>query len=106
MSTVPPPLSDDAVAAELAELDGWERVGDEITKTFSIEYHAGIPMIVEVARTAKEVGHHPDILRRWDTLTFTVTTHDAGYKLTKLDFDLARRIDAVASKHGATTASG
>jgi 4a-hydroxytetrahydrobiopterin dehydratase len=99
--TVPEPLSDDEIATELAGLDGWTRQGDEITKTFSIEYHAGIPMIVEVARTAKEVGHHPDILRKWDTVAFTVTTHDAGYKITDLDFDLARRIDDIAAAHGA-----
>lgn len=98
---VPEPLSDDDITTELARLDGWTRQGDEITKTFSIEYHAGIPMIVEVARTAKEVGHHPDILRKWDTLMFTVTTHDAGYKITELDLDLARRIDDIAAAHGA-----
>ena len=102
---VPEPLSDDEISAELSRLDGWTRQGDEITKTFEIEYHAGIPMIVEVARTAKEVGHHPDILRQWDTVTFTVTTHDAGYQITKLDFDLARRIDDIAAAHGATSAS-
>ncbi len=103
--TVPEPLTDDEIAAGLAGLAGWARQGDEITKTFSIEYHAGIPMIVEVARTAKQVGHHPDILRKWDTLTFTVTTHDAGFKITELDFDLARRIDDIGVEHGATPAS-
>ncbi len=101
---VPEPLTDAQITAGLADLDGWSRQGDEITKAYSIEYHAGIPMIVEVASTAKEVGHHPDILRTWDTLTFTVTTHDAGYKITELDFDLARRVDQIANRHGATTA--
>lgn len=102
---VPDPLTDDEIATALAEHPGWERIGDEITKSYAIEYHTGIRMIVEVARVAKEIGHHPDILRRWDTLTFTVTTHDADYKLTTLDFDLAERIDTIATEHGATAAS-
>lgn len=54
-------------------------------------------MIVDVAKVAKAIGHHPDILRRWDTLT----THDTGYKLTVLDFDLATRIDTLAVDYGA-----
>lgn len=100
---VPDPMTGEEITAALTRHPGWERVDDEITKTFTIEYHSGIRMIVDVARTSKEIGHHPDILRTWDTVTFTVTTHDAGYKLTKLDFDLAEHVDAIAAEHGATS---
>jgi 4a-hydroxytetrahydrobiopterin dehydratase len=99
--TVPDPLSADEVVAELNKLDGWTGDTSEIERTFSIEYHAGVRMVVDVARTAKEVMHHPDIDIRWDTVRFAVTTHDAGYKVTELDFDLARRINILAAEHGA-----
>jgi 4a-hydroxytetrahydrobiopterin dehydratase len=104
--TVPDPLTADQITTELAKLDGWTGDSDEITKTFAIDYHTGIRIVVDVARTAKEVGHHPDIDIRWDTLRFGITTHDAGHKVTVLDFDLAQRIDTIAANHGATFASG
>lgn len=103
--TVPEPLTAEQVAAELDRLDGWTGDTDEIEKTFSIEYHAGVRLVVDVARTAKEVMHHPDIDVRWDTLRFAITTHDAGNKVTGLDFDLANRIDALAAEHGAVWTS-
>lgn len=102
--TVPDPLSADQVVTELAKLDGWTGDTSEIEKTFAIDYHTGIKIVVDVARTAKEVGHHPDIDVRWDRLRFAITTHDAGYVVTELDFDLARRIDAIAAEHGAVLA--
>jgi 4a-hydroxytetrahydrobiopterin dehydratase len=63
-------------------------------------------MVVDVARTAKEVGHHPDIDVRWGKLRFGITTHDASHKVTVLDFDLAERIDTIATQHGAIPANG
>jgi 4a-hydroxytetrahydrobiopterin dehydratase len=41
------------------------------------------------------MGHHPDLEISWDEVTVTLTTHSAG-GLTANDFELARRIDALA----------
>jgi 4a-hydroxytetrahydrobiopterin dehydratase len=101
--TVPDPLTADQVAVELAQLDGWTGDTDEIEKLFAIPYHEGMALMVEVARTGKAVGHHADMDLRWGRVRFGITTHDAGHKVTELDFDLARRIDALAAEHGATT---
>ena len=45
-----------------------------------------------VAELAESAQHHPDILIRWNKVTLTLSTHDAG-GLTERDFLLAKSID-------------
>ena len=52
------------------------------------------------------ISHHADIDLRWGRARFAITTHDAGHKLTAADFDLARRIDAIARVHMAEPVDG
>ena len=47
--------------------------------------------------------HHPDIYVRWRTVNLRVQTHSEG-GLTEFDFELARRLDALAAERGGTTA--
>ncbi|MCQ9181808.1 4a-hydroxytetrahydrobiopterin dehydratase [Streptomyces sp. IBSBF 2953] len=95
------PLTEDEVVSALQGVPGWQRKGDEITRTFGIRYHGGVAMIVHVADVERLISHHADIDLRWGKVRFAITTHDAGHKLTAADFDLARRIDAIAQAHGA-----
>jgi 4a-hydroxytetrahydrobiopterin dehydratase len=95
------PLPADDIRARLAERVGWTGDTEEITKTFDVEYHAAVAVIVEVAHAAIELEHHPDVDLRWDELRFMITTHTAGDKVTELDFLLADRIDTIAARHGA-----
>ncbi|MFE6103622.1 4a-hydroxytetrahydrobiopterin dehydratase [Streptomyces laurentii] len=100
--TEPVPLTEAEIGAALAETPGWRREGHEITRSFAIRYHGGVAMIVHVADIERLIGHHADIDLRWGKVRFGITTHDAGHRLTAADFDLARRIDAVAAAHDAT----
>ncbi|MGA5498192.1 4a-hydroxytetrahydrobiopterin dehydratase [Streptomyces cinereoruber] len=93
------PLSEDKITAALAEVPGWRRDGNEITRTYAIRYHGGVAMIVHVADVERLIGHHADIDLRWGRVRFGITTHDAGHRLTTADFNLARRIDAIAAAH-------
>ncbi|ONH25548.1 4a-hydroxytetrahydrobiopterin dehydratase [Pseudofrankia asymbiotica] len=102
MSEVPAPLTDDEITTQLADHPGWTRTGDEITRTFRPRYHGFVALIVHVADVERLIGHHADIDLRWDTIRFAITTHDAGHRLTAADFDLATRIDALATAHTAT----
>ncbi|MGW0467667.1 4a-hydroxytetrahydrobiopterin dehydratase [Streptomyces sp. NPDC003027] len=95
------PLTEEQIATALAEAPGWCREGDEITRAYSIRYHGGVAMIVHVADVERLIGHHADIDLRWGKIRFGITTHDVGHRLTAADFDLARRIDAIAAAHGA-----
>lgn len=99
MAEAPVPLTEDEIATALATVPGWRREGDEITRTYGIRYHGGVAMIVHVADVERLISHHADIDLRWGTVRFGITTHDAGHRLTEADFDLARRIDAIAAAH-------
>ena len=88
-------LSDTEVAARLAELGGWARVGDEIVRTYELaSFPAAIAFVVEIGFLAEKADHHPDLDIRWRKVKVALTTHDAG-GLTRLDFDLATKIDAI-----------
>jgi 4a-hydroxytetrahydrobiopterin dehydratase len=55
-----------------------------------------IGLVNRVAQAAEGANHHPDILIQYNKVTFTLITHDdAG--ITNRDFDLAARIEALAS---------
>jgi 4a-hydroxytetrahydrobiopterin dehydratase len=48
-----------------------------------------------VGAVAEEMDHHPDIDIRWNVVTLRLSTHSAG-GITRLDLELAARIDALA----------
>ncbi|MEZ0089320.1 4a-hydroxytetrahydrobiopterin dehydratase [Streptacidiphilus sp. EB129] len=86
-------LSDEQIAAGLADLPNWHREGDALLRTVKApDFLDAIRMVVAVAEAAEEMGHHPDIDIRWRTLHFALTTHDAG-GLTALDLRLAAAVD-------------
>lgn len=94
------PLAPDVVTAKLAERTGWRQVGNEITRTYEIDYDTSITAVAEIGKAAIELEHRPDLDIRWATLTVTMTTHTAGDVLTELDFLLADRIDQIVSEYG------
>ncbi|RSS39833.1 4a-hydroxytetrahydrobiopterin dehydratase [Streptomyces sp. WAC07061] len=96
---VPTVLTDKQITEYLVGLPGWERKGDEITRTYEIRYHAAVAAIVTIADRSRRIQHHADLDLRIDHLRATITTHDAGYRLTAADFDLAHRIDAIVAAH-------
>jgi 4a-hydroxytetrahydrobiopterin dehydratase len=95
------PLTDAEIEQRLAELDGWALDGDAITRTFEHTYHECLHLAMYVGAKAREVGHHPDIDIRWQRIRFSITTHDAGNRITVRDFEMAAHIDAIAAGHGA-----
>ena len=77
------------------------RIGNErgttIARTFQFkDFPAAMKFVNAVAELAEQAWHHPDIDIRWNKVTLTLTTHDAG-GLTEKDFDLARKFDAVVT---------
>lgn len=92
------PLSPDAVEHLLLKLDGWYVEGDTIRRVYQAEDFPGaIHLVNVVAVLAESARHHPDIDIRWRTVTFTLSTHDAGGKVTVADLELAAQINAAIS---------
>jgi 4a-hydroxytetrahydrobiopterin dehydratase len=91
-----PLLPEAEVAAALAALPGWARVGDEIEKTFELAtFPDAIAFVVRVGFLAEAADHHPDLDVRWRRVRVALTTHDSG-GLTASDVDLAQQIEGVA----------
>ncbi len=81
----------------LADLDGWERDGDTIRRTYRCDgFRAAIDLIVRIADRADEANHHPELTNVYDRVEVVLTTHDAG-GITQKDLDLAAAIEEVAS---------
>ena len=88
-------LNDTEIDERLEGLEGWERRGDEIVKSFKRGDFVGSVKFVEaLAAPAEAMGHHPDLAISWDTVTVTISTHSEG-GLTAADFELAAKIDAL-----------
>jgi 4a-hydroxytetrahydrobiopterin dehydratase len=84
------------IQERLAKLPGWTLAGDAIERTFRCpSFTAAIAFVDKVATIAEAANHHPDIVVRYDRVTLTLSTHDAG-GLTERDFALAGEIETVA----------
>jgi len=89
------PLESDVVDRVLEKLEGWSRDRNTITRTYTAEDFPGaIHLVNVVAVLAEQARHHPDIDIRWRTVTFALSTHDAGGRLTKADLEMAAQINA------------
>ena len=81
------------IKSALGAVPDWKKQGITITRTFQFkDFPAAIRFVNAVARLAEKTWHHPDIDIRWNKVTLTLTTHDAG-GLTEKDFKLANRFD-------------
>ncbi len=80
----------------LGELDGWERHGEAITKTYTLKgWTAAVAFVDRVAEAATAADHHPDIhIERYKTVRIVLTTH-VSHGISQADIDLAKAIDAV-----------
>jgi 4a-hydroxytetrahydrobiopterin dehydratase len=95
------PLTATQIETRLMELPGWETDGARLMRTYQIGYQAAAAMIGHVAEISRVIDHHADIDLRYGTLGFAITTHDRANRITARDFDLARRVEAIAPAHGA-----
>ncbi|KAA0215912.1 MAG: 4a-hydroxytetrahydrobiopterin dehydratase [Leptolyngbya sp. PLA3] len=90
-------LSEAEVKASLADVPDWSELDGEIQRTFQFsDFNEAMRFVNRVAERAESLQHHPDILIRYNKVTLTLSTHDAG-GITSKDFDLARHADQFAS---------
>ena len=89
-------LSDEEIEQALGDLDGWERVGDAIERTFELDdFKGSVDFVNALTPEAEAMNHHPDLAISWNKVTVTITSHSEG-GLTANDFELARRIATLA----------
>ncbi|GGX53389.1 4a-hydroxytetrahydrobiopterin dehydratase [Streptomyces fructofermentans] len=96
------PLAQKEIEDRLAELPGWSLDGDRIARSYRLGSHfAAAALVVHIARVQDELDHHADITLSYHTVSLTVNTHSVGGAVTRLDLDLARRVEELAAGHGA-----
>ncbi|MUV56698.1 4a-hydroxytetrahydrobiopterin dehydratase [Halogeometricum sp. CBA1124] len=84
-------LDDDEIQSRLP--DGWERDGDEITKTYEFDdYLKGIEFVTKVGEVAEEEFHHPEIIVGYEEVEVRLTSHEEG-GITDKDIRLADLFD-------------
>ena len=85
-------LTPEEITRQVADLTGWRHDGVSLFASYtSPTFPAAITLVDEVAETAEQMQHHPDIDIRWTTTHWTLSTHSEG-GLTQLDIELAHRI--------------
>lgn len=89
-----PPLESEKIQEYLKEVEDWEVQEDKrIKKTFKFKtFRESIGFVNRVASLAEEENHHPDIIIRYNKVTFELTTH-AIKGLSENDFIMASKID-------------
>jgi 4a-hydroxytetrahydrobiopterin dehydratase len=92
----PTVLTPEALAAAVADLEGWEVADGCLHRTVELaDFRAAFAFMTRVAFDAEELNHHPDWSNVWNTVTIDLSTHSAG-GITDLDLELARRISSYA----------
>jgi 4a-hydroxytetrahydrobiopterin dehydratase len=93
-------LDPGTVDTELAGGMAWDRHGNELVKTRrGKDFADALAYVNAVGALAEEMNHHPDVDIRWSVVTLRLSTHSEG-GITRLDLDLARRIDALPATGG------
>lgn len=95
------PLSAPDLEDALRDLEGWsledDADGNRITRDFALgDFRAAFAFLTRVAFEAEAMDHHPEIANVYDRVSLSLSTHDAGNRVTETDLELARRIDALA----------
>jgi 4a-hydroxytetrahydrobiopterin dehydratase len=83
------------IKASLKAVADWSQSAHTIYRTFKFEgFLNRIASANRITRMPQNLNHYPDIDIRFDPVTLTLTTHDAG-GITEKDFSVARQCDEV-----------
>jgi 4a-hydroxytetrahydrobiopterin dehydratase len=72
----------------------WTEEGNRLKKTFLFkDFSQAFGFMTRVALIAEKMNHHPTWTNTWNTVSFELSTHDAGDVVTERDRKLAEAID-------------
>ena len=91
------PLTADAIAPLLAQLEGWRVVDDHhLEKVYRLaDFAEGLRLVNAIGAIAEAQNHHPDLELAWGRVGVKVFTH-AIDGLAENDFVLAAKCDRAA----------
>ncbi len=75
----------------------WLVEKNRLIKTFKFkDFAEAFGFMTKVALAAEKMDHHPTWTNTWNTVSFELSTHDAGDIVTDKDRNLAKIIDQLA----------
>lgn len=91
------PLGDDAIQQALNDrLPGWKHEDDKLRKEFGFsDFREAFGFLTRIAFEAEDQVHHPEIFNVYNTVRISLSTHDAGGKVTEKDLKLATTIESL-----------
>lgn len=100
-----PPMSESAVAAQLAALPDWRHADGALVRTFRFgNYYETLAFVNALAYVIHREDHHPDLAVSYDRCEVRFNTHSVG-GISENDFICAAKADAVhAQRFGSTPA--
>lgn len=92
------PLNDTEISDRLlAQLPSWRHEEGHLVRVFETgNWQRTVLLANGIAFLGEAAWHHPDLLLSYPRLTVRLTTHDEG-GITEKDFELARRIEELAT---------
>ena len=89
-------LSDDDIESGLAGLDGWSLADGKLHRDFEFgDFARAFGFMASAAIEADKMDHHPEWCNVYNKVSVDLTTHSEG-GITELDFQLAKRMSALA----------
>lgn len=75
----------------------WKEAGNKLQRTFKFkDFSEAFAFMVRVALAAEKMDHHPEWANVYNTVSISLSTHDAGDTVTDKDRKLAAVIDEMA----------
>lgn len=72
----------------------WKEENNQLTNTYKFkDFNEAFGFMTRVALIAEKMDHHPTWTNTWNSVSFELSTHDAGNKVTDRDRKLADAID-------------
>lgn len=86
-------LTEKEINEKLNDFEGWEYFENSINTAFEFEnFKEAFTMMTRIAFEAERLQHHPDWSNVYNTVSISLSTHDAD-GVTEKDFELAKVID-------------
>jgi 4a-hydroxytetrahydrobiopterin dehydratase len=90
-------LSENDITKRLAEIPDWEYHENAIHTAIEFrDFKDAFAVMTRIAFEAEKMNHHPDWSNVYNSLSISLSSHDAG-GVTEKDFELAKIIDQLVS---------
>ena len=81
-------------------MDNWQEKNDALRATFKFkDFTTAFAFMTEVAFAAEKQNHHPNWSNAYNTVEFSLNTHDADDTVTEKDRKLATAINKIYPKY-------